>query len=188
MELNYVTGNSYKVFMTKQFLSKFNIAVNQVKLDNIPEIQDVDVKEVAKFSAEYAYKILKKPLLKNDGGLFIPALNNFPAAFTKFAEDMLGEDGILKLMEGITDRTAYWLEALAYADEDGVRVFVCKTNGKIALEKSGQYGWGYDRIFIPEGQNLTLANFEDKPRGLLWDNSGYDELAKYLISKSKISI
>lgn len=187
MELNYATGSDYKVFMTKQFMAKHNISVNQVKLD-LPEIQDPDVTVVAKYSAEYAYKKLKKPVLKNDGGLYIPALNGFPAAFTKFAEDMLGEDGILKLMQGITDRKAYWLEALAYADENGVKVFVCKTCGTIALEKSGTHGWGYDKIFIPDGQSLTLANFEDKPRGLLWDNSGYDELAKYILLNKKNNI
>ena len=184
MELNYVTNNAYKVFMTKQFMAKHNIAVNQIKLET-PEIQDPDVSLVAKYSAQYAYDKVKKPVLKNDGGLYIPALNNFPAAFTKYAEDMLGEDGILALMQDKQDRTAYWLEALAYADEDGVKVFLCKTTGKIAYEKSGQYGWGYDKIFIPDGQSVTLANFEDSPRGLLWDRSGYDQLAKYILSKNK---
>lgn len=184
MEINYVTNNAYKVFMTKQFMQKHNISVNQIKMDT-PEIQDPDVTVVAQYSAKYAYNKIKKPVLKNDGGLYIPALNGFPCAFTKYAEDMLGEDAILKLMEGVADRTAYWLEALAYADKDGVKVFVCKTMGKIAYEKSGQYGWGYDRIFIPDGQSVTLANFEDKPRGLLWDNSGYDKLANYILSKNK---
>lgn len=184
MEINYVTGNAYKIFMTKQFMQPFGITINQIKMDT-PEIQEPDVCMVAKHSAEYAYKVLQKPVLKNDGGLYIPALNGFPAAFTKFAEDMLGEDGILKLMAGKTDRTAYWLEALAYCDENGTKVFVCKTMGKIALQKSGEFGWGYDRIFIPDGQTKTLANFEDSPRGMLWDNSGYTQLAKYVLQQAK---
>lgn len=182
MELNYVTGNEYKVFMTKQFMQPFGIKVNQIKMDT-PEIQDNDVRNVAKYSAEYAYKKLQVPLLKNDGGLYIPALNNFPGAFTKFAEEMLGEDGILKLMQGVTDRRAFWVEALAYADKNGVKVFVSKTMGKIATEKSGDFGWGYDRIFIPDGQTKTLANFEDEPRGKLWDNSGYIQLANFVQSQ-----
>lgn len=179
MELNYVTSSSYKVFMTKQFMAPFGISVNQIKMDT-PEIQDNDVTVVAKYSSQYAFEKLGVPLLKNDGGLYIPALNDFPGAFTKFAENMLGEDDILTLMQNKTDRTAYWLEALAYTDKNGTKVFVCKTMGKIATEKSGKYGWGYDRIFIPDGQTKPLANFEDEPRGLLWDNSGYVKLAQYI--------
>lgn len=183
MEINYVTTSKYKVFMAKQFFEPFDITVNQIQMET-PEIQDNDVRNVAKYSAQYAFEKTKKPVLKNDGGLYIPALNDFPGAFTKFAEDMLGEDGILKLLQDKTDRTAYWLEALAYADKNGVRVFISKTPGKIATKKDGNFGWGYDKIFIPDGQTKTLANFEDKPRGLLWDNSAYKQLAQYLKNQS----
>lgn len=186
MELNYVTSSEYKIFMTRQFMAPFNITVNQIKLDNLAEIQDCDVKNVAQYSAELAYRELGVPLMKNDGGLYIPALNGFPGAFTKYAEDMLGEDGILTLMKDIPNREAYWLEALAYVDKDTIKIFTCKTEGYISLEKSGQFGWGYDKIFIPKGQTKTLANFEDSPRGMLWDNSGYKQLAQYILSKNGI--
>lgn len=182
MTLNYVTGSEYKVFMTKLFMQKYNIDVNQIKM-YVPEIQETEVEKVATFSSQYAYDKLQIPVLKNDGGLYIPALNNFPASYTHFAEDTLGEDGILKLMAGIEDRTAYWLEALAYTDKDGTKVFVCKTMGKIAKEKSGNFGWGYDRIFIPDGQDKTLANFDDVTRGMMWNQSGYNELANYILKK-----
>ena len=184
MIINYVTGNEYKVFMTRLFMKKFNIEVNQIKM-YVPEIQETEVEKVAAFSSEYAYDKLQIPVLKNDGGLYIPALNNFPAAYTHFAEDALGEDGILKLMEGKENRTAYWLEALAFTDEYGTKIFTCKTTGTIAKIKSGDNGWGYDKIFIPDGQEMSLANFDDVSRGMLWSQSGYDELANYVLNKQK---
>lgn len=184
MTLNYVTGNEYKVFMMRLFMKKFNIEVNQIKM-YVPEIQETEVEKVAAFSSEYAYNELQVPVLKNDGGLYIPALNSFPAAYTHFVEDALGEDGILKLMEGKEDRTAYWLEALAYTDKDGTKVFMCKTMGTIAKTKSGDNGWGFDKIFIPDGQNATLANFDDVTRGMLWSQTGYNELGEYVLGKNK---
>lgn len=184
MILNYVTGNEYKIFMMKLFMKNFNIEVNQIKM-YVPEIQENEVEKVACFSSQYAYDKLQIPVLKNDGGMYIPALNNFPGAYTHFAEDALGEDGILKLMEDKTDRRAYWIEALAFTDNDGTKVFTCKTTGTISHQKSGEYGWGYDRIFIPDGQNKTSANFEDIPRGLLWNQTGYEELALFLLKKYK---
>lgn len=183
MTLNYVTKNEYKVFMTKLFMQRHNIEVNQIKM-YVPEIQETSVKEVADFSSKYAYEKLQIPVLKNDGGLYIPALNDFPAAYTAFCESALGEDGILKLMQGKENRYAYWLEALAYTDETGTKVFMCKTEGEIALEKSGNFGWGYDRIFIVKGQNKTLANFNDTDRGMLWNQDGYDQLAEYIKARN----
>ena len=170
--------------MTKLFMQKFGIDVEQIKLET-PEIQEEDCALVAEFSSKFAYEQVQKPVLKNDGGLFIPALNNFPAAFTKFVEGTIGEDGILKLMEGITNRNAYWIEALAYTDESGTKVFLCKTEGTIALQKSGENGWGFDKIFIPNGKEQTLATFDDVTRGMLWDQSGYNQLANHILSKEQ---
>lgn len=184
MILRYVTQSNFKVFMTKQFMQKHGITVEQIAMET-PEIQEDQCEKVATYSSQYAYNIVGKPVLKNDGGLYIRALNNFPAAYTKYAEATLGEDAILKLMEGKTDRYAYWLEALAYTDEHGTKVFLCKTEGEIATQKNGEYGWGYNRIFIPKGHTKTFAQFEDSERGFLWDQSGYDQLAEYIKSQAQ---
>lgn len=185
MTIHYVTKNAYKVYMTKLFMQKYGIDVHQIAMET-PELQEDDCEKVATYSSQYAFEKVGLPVLKNDGGLHIRALHNFPAAYTKYAEATLGENGILKLMEGQTDRYAYWLEALAYTDQDGTKVFLCKTEGTIATEKSGTYGWGYDRIFIPKGQTKTLANFEDEPRGLLWNQNGYEDLAAFLKQKQHL--
>ena len=70
---------------------------------------------------------------KNDSGLVIRA-NDFPSAHTKYVEDTIGEDGIIKLMEGIEDREAYFL-SLAYTEYGGEPVtFISKTEGTISKE------------------------------------------------------
>ena len=179
-EITFVTGNWAKIASAKQALEPLGFKINNVKMETI-EIQADTMEEVAKYSAKYASDKLKTNVLKNDSGLVIPALNGFPGPYTHYVDDTLGEDGILKLMEGKTDRYAYFIEALAYCEygKDPI-VIVSKTEGEIALEKSGEYGWSWDFIFIPKGETKTMGNFKDEDRWNLWNNTGYQKLAEYL--------
>ena len=179
-EITYVTGNWAKIESAKQILEPLGFKINNIKMDTI-EIQADTMEEVAKYSAKYASDKLKTSVLKNDSGIVIPALNNFPGPYTHYIEDTLGEDGVLKLMEGIEDRYAYFIEALAYCEygKDPI-VIVSKTEGEIALEKSGKYGWSWDYIFIPKGQTKTMANFKDEDRWKFWNSDAYIKLAEYL--------
>ncbi len=176
----YVTSNKYKVKLAEKILNPLNIKVIAKKIE-CPEIQADTIEEVSKYSSQYASDFLKESTLKNDSGLIIPALKGFPSAYTKYVESTIGEDGILKLMENIEDREAYFIESLAYTEygENPV-VFVSKTKGTIAKEKRGTNGWSWDFIFIPDGQTKTLAEFSDEEKWKFWDDSGYIEFAKYL--------
>ena len=58
--------------------------------------------------------------------------------------------------------------------------FCSITNGTIAKEKSGTYGWTWDFVFVPDGQDKTLACYDDDIRFSFWDNSAYLKLAEYL--------
>lgn len=182
-DLIYITGNQYKLYTARKFLEKYEINVIGKKIE-CPEIQADNIEDVARYSAEYACSKLNCAVLKNDMGLIIPALKGFPAAYTRYVEDTLGEDGILKLMEGENNREAYFYECLAYAKPgEETKIFISKTKGKLDVKKSGEYGWSWDRIFIPEGESITMANFSDKERAKLWSEDGYIELAEYLKTK-----
>ena len=101
-EITFVTGNWAKIASAKQVLEPLGFKINNVKMETI-EIQADTMEEVAKYSAKYASDVLKTSVLKNDCGLVIPALNGFPGPYTHYVDETLGEDGILKLMEGIED-------------------------------------------------------------------------------------
>ena len=182
-EIIYVTGNWAKVESAKQILEPLGFKINNIKMDTI-EIQADSMEEVAKYSAKYASDKLKTNVLKNDSGLVIPSLNGFPGPYTHYVEDTIGEDGVLKLMEGIENRDAYFIEALAYCEygKEPI-VIVSKTEGTIDTKKSGEYGWSWDFIFIPKDQTKTMANFKDEDRWNLWNNTGYEKLAEYLNNK-----
>ncbi len=182
-KITYVTGNWAKVASAKKILETIGFEIDNIKMETI-EIQDDNIENIAKYSAKWASEKLKTNILKNDSGLFIEALNEFPGPYTHYAEDTIKEDGILKLMENIKDRKAYFKEVLAYCEYGKEPVtFTGITPGKIAIKKSGTYGWSWDYIFVPDGATKTLGNFKDDERWNFWNLNCYLELAKYLDKK-----
>lgn len=179
-QITYVTGNKYKIELAKRILNPLGVEVLQKKID-CPEIQDNDIENVSKYSAKYAAEQLKMPVIKNDSGLIIEALNGFPGPYTSYIEDTITENGILRLMVGEQNRKAYFVEVISYCEPGKEPIsFVSKTSGFISEDKRGEYGWSFDRIFIPNGQNKTLAQFEDDERWKFWSNDAYIKLKNYL--------
>lgn len=181
MEIILVTSNWAKVATAKLNLEPLGIKVKNVNMDT-PEIQADSVEEVAKYSAKYASQKLQSNVVKNDTGIAIEELKGFPSAYTHYVQETIREDGILKLMEGIKNRNACFTQALAFCEygKEPI-VFTSKTEGVISLKKQGEYGWCWDFIFIPNGQNKTLACFPDEERFKLWNDTGYKQLANYLM-------
>lgn len=180
MKITYVTGNWAKIKSARQILEPLGFEVDNIKMDT-PELQDDSIENVAKYSAKWASDELKCDVLKNDSGLCIDALNGFPGPYTHYVDDTLGEDGILKLLAGEENRKAHFVEVLAYCKygEEPI-TFTAITPGTISLEKQGTYGWSWDFIFIPDGEEKTLGCFEDEIRFKYWSNDAYLKLAEYL--------
>lgn len=182
-KVKYVTGNWAKILSARQILEPLGFEVEQIKME-VPEIQDDEIENVAKFSAKWASEKLGCSVIKNDSGLCIEALNGFPGTYTHYVDDTLGEDGILKLLDGVENRNAYFIEVLAYCEYGKEPItFKSITKGRIAKEKSGEYGWSWDFIFIPEGEDKTLGNYNDDERFKYWNMDGYHSLAEYLKNK-----
>ncbi len=179
-KITLVTGNKAKLINTRNKLAPYDIEVDNIKMDTI-EIQADTAEEVAAYSAKYAADLLGKDILKIDSGLYVDSLKGFPGPYTHYCEDTIGNKGLLKMMEGETNRKAEFREALAYCSPGKEPVvFSSITNGTIALEESGEYGWSWDFVFIPDGKDVTLGHFEDDERFSLWDDSAYKALGEYL--------
>lgn len=183
----FVTGNKFKVMSAQYVLDKYGTGIKVIgKKIDCPEIQADTIEEVAKFSSKYASDQLRTTVLKNDTGIIIPALDNFPGPYTKYVAETIGADGIIKLMSGITNRSAVFVEcnALTEYGKEPI-VFFSRTEGTISDKIDGEYGTEWDKIFIPKGQTRTLANFKDVERVKMWDEKGMIDFAQYIKSKTK---
>lgn len=179
-KITYVTGNWYKIMCARSILEPLGFEVDNIKMETT-EIQANNVEDVAMYSAKEASDKLKCDVLKNDTGLYVEALGGFPGPYTHYVDEKLGEDGLLKLLKGVDNRNACFIEAFAYCEygKDPV-VFKSITKGRIATEKSGIYGWGWDFIFIPDGYDKTMGNYPDEERCYIWNTDAYAELVKFL--------
>lgn len=185
MKITLVTGNWAKIKQAKEILEPLGIEVDIIKMDTV-EIQADSVEEVAAYSAKWASDQLKINVAKIDTGIMIDELKGFPAAYTHYVQDTIGEKGILKLMKGVENRKAKFIQALAFCEygKEPV-VFTSITEGTLSKRCQGKYGWCWDFIFIPEGQTKTLGTFPDDKRFKFWNDTGYKQLADYL-NKNKL--
>jgi len=156
MKINLVTSNKNKVREFKQILGD-SVEINHIEM-KYSEMRSDDSEEIARESAERLAKQLGRTVGVEDSGIFIDALKGFPGTCSAYTHKRIGLAGILKLMEGAKDRTAYYRSAVAYCEPGKKAVsFLGEEKGKIALKAKGNYGFGHDPIFIPEGSDKAYG-------------------------------
>jgi XTP/dITP diphosphohydrolase len=151
-----VTQNRYKVMELRPLFEKYNIIFSSTNLEKL-EIRSESVDDVAISAARHAFITLKRPVIVDDTGLYLPALSGFPGAYAAFVLKSIGNTGILRLLEKEEDRSASFVTAVGYCDEDHLESFVGEVKGSIAYKPAGEGGFGYDPIFIPNGFDKTYA-------------------------------
>ena len=155
----FVSSNKNKLYEAKNILAKNKINLGFFK-GSLKEIQADSIKEIAAQKADDAYRRIHKPVIIEDAGLFIDSLNGFPGPFSSYVFKTIGNSGILRLVK--TNRKAKFQSVVAYCDNKyGIVLFDAKVEGKISKNSKGR-GWGYDPIFIPQGQTKTYAMFSNK--------------------------
>lgn len=140
--------------------------VEAVKFD-ILEVQSLDLEQVAREKALAAYRIVGKPFVVDDTGMAIAALNGLPGPFVAWFLDKLQPQGILDMIQGKADRRAEVSTCIAYADDHGARTFLGTVQGTLATELRGEAGFGYDPIFIPDGQTKTYAEMTPEEKNAI---------------------
>ncbi|MCD6483990.1 MAG: XTP/dITP diphosphatase [Candidatus Odinarchaeota archaeon] len=156
MCLLFVTSNEHKFHEVSKIFSTYNIKICWHNLKYL-EIQDDNLEKIAVESAKTVYKLLRRPFFLEDTGLFIDALKGFPGPYSAYVFKTIGCNGILRLMQNIDNRHAYFKTVVAFIEnESHVYTFIGKKEGSISLQERGT-AWGYDPIFIPKGYTKTYA-------------------------------
>jgi len=106
--------------------------------------------------------------LADDAGLEVDALNGAPGIHSKRwagedATDAIRIAKLLQALEGVTDRRARFVAAIAVVHPDttpeGV-LGVCE--GHIRHTPVGESGFGYDPVFVPDGYDQTFAELGEE--------------------------
>ena len=99
--------------------------------------------------------------LIDDAGIFIEALKGFPGVYSRYTYDTIGLEGILQLMKGVKNRRTTFKCVLGFLQNNGKQyILTGETHGILTKKKKGEQGFGYDPIFIPEGEEKTFAELD----------------------------
>jgi len=124
----------------------------------------------SKLKARFFSKFVNYPVISDDSGLCIKALQNKPGIHSaRLAKKRGGFSQamkfILKKLKNKKNRSAIFVSSLTYKGIDGKMISVeGRIIGKISTEILGNKGFGYDPIFIPEGELLTFAQMPKKKK------------------------
>ncbi len=151
-EITFVSSNTHKADEMLALGRKYGVTVKHV-LGEKMEIQSMDTRDVARTAAILLFNSVKKPLFVDDSGLFVKALGGFPGALAHFVSKEL----VLKMLEGSADRRAYFTTTICYVDSSTVRTFDGFVNGGIADAYKGEREFGFDPVFVPDGEDKTFA-------------------------------
>lgn len=171
-ELVVASNNQNKIKEIKAMLQDLPIKVYSLADLNI----DIEVEETgtsfeenAQIKAQAIYDVVNKPVLSDDSGLEIKALNNEPGVYSaRYAgpkkDDNDNIDKVLSLLSDKTDRQAQFVCAMCLISANDIKCVRGISKGHILNERVGHNGFGYDPIFYSEVLNKSfgLASAQEK--------------------------
>ena len=172
-------------------------------LDNIIEIQSLkdinlegDIPETsntlecnATQKAEWIYSRIGQDCFADDTGLEVEALDGAPGVYSaryagegcSFADNV---NKLLKAMDGKTNRKARFRTVICLIENGKKNYFEGIVNGTIVEKGSGNMGFGYDPIFVPDGYNISFAEMPlDEKNKISHRGLATQKLVEYLKSK-----
>lgn len=192
MKLIIASNNAHKIYEIKKILSG--------KFDEILSLREAGVShETVEDGSTFMENSLKKAreiaeitgcaALADDSGICAHALDGAPGIYSaRFAGEYKGQESddrnnalLLEKLADKSDKSAHYTCAMSLVYPDGREV--CAEgymHGKIIDTPRGSAGFGYDPIFVPDGESRTVAEMSDDEKNLI---SHRANALKLLLSK-----
>lgn len=164
MELVLASNNDHKIAEIKQILpAHFKV----LSLKEVGFVQDIDetgktFDANAEIKANAIFDQVDKPVIADDSGLEVMALNKAPGVKSaRYAGQPVDAekniDLLLKNLAGKTNRKARFVTVICLKLPQKTFFFEGEIWGEITTERHGQGGFGYDAVFKPDGYEQTFA-------------------------------
>lgn len=163
----FVTGSADKLREAGRILG---FAPESAAID-LPEPQGLDLHAILLAKAEAAYARVGRPVVVEDVSFEMAALGGFPGPLVKWMLGALGAEGFARVALALGDPRAEAVCGLAYYDGAApsgqiCQVFEGRTAGILVAEARGEHGFGWDKVFRPQGSALTCAELQPAEKDL----------------------
>ncbi len=148
-----VTANPGKLAEARRI---FAGDLDSVAID-LPEIQSLDLEEVVRAKAEEAWRRVGRPLIVEETGLELAALNSFPGPLVKWMLAAVGAEGLANTALSLGDARVTARCLLLYRDQEDAVLAEGVCSGTLVLPPRGEGGFGWDPVFQPEGSARTFG-------------------------------
>ncbi|MBP1675953.1 MAG: non-canonical purine pyrophosphatase, rdgB/HAM1 family [Bacteroidetes bacterium] len=162
-KLVFATNNAHKLSEVTAMLPDAEIEslAGIGCFDDIPETAET-LEGNALIKASYVYERFGLDCFADDTGLEVEVLGGAPGVYSaRYAgEDHNAQNNMKKLLANLgnaTNRKACFRTVIALIEQGEVRYFEGRIDGVITTEPSGDTGFGYDPVFVPDGFNQTFA-------------------------------
>lgn len=171
----FATHNEHKLIEVRAILEPLGYKVLSAGDLNLPDVEETGktFKDNALLKAYEGYKHTSLPVLAEDTGLCIRALNGEPGVYTKrYAEQHGGFpkvfDVLAERMKDNPDKSAYFNCTMALViDETQAEVFEGIFEGDILPAPRGEKGFGYDPVFVPKGYDKAVAELSENEKNTI---------------------
>ena len=187
-EILLATHNAHKKAEVQYMFDLYGVKI--IGLDDLNYTGEMPIEDGRTFDdnahikASFFYNIYKMPTIGEDSGLCIDYLNGLPgintARFMSHLSDAERNELICSMMRDVPDRAATFYSTMCYIDEEDMHYSTGIMEGVIADAPRGTNGFGYDPIFIPKFETVTLAEMDEVDKnGMSHRNLAVCGLADY---------
>lgn len=125
-------------------------------------------KENALIKAQAVFNALRLPVLADDSGLCVDALGGAPGVYSaRFSGGSSADNRalLLKRLENVSHRSAYFACSVCYIGENGKPLFgEGFTRGRILFEEIGDKGFGYDSLFYSDDLQKSFGEATEEEK------------------------
>jgi XTP/dITP diphosphohydrolase len=167
MNLLFITSNKNKL---REIQLKISNEIHLQDLSSINFVEEIPepfetLHENALAKAKFIHDRFAINCFAEDSGFFVEALNGEPGVYSaRYAGEQKNDadniEKVLSKLKNITNRNAFFCTVIALIINDKEFLFEGKIHGVVTENKIGESGFGYDPIFIPNGNNLTFAQID----------------------------
>lgn len=171
MKIVFASNNAHKLEEVRKILAPMEVlGLREVGFDSEIDETGTTLEANSMLKAQVVWQWLVEQgvdttmlgVFADDTGLEIAALGGAPGVYSarwagEPSNDAHNRQKALCELTGVQDRSARFRTVITWIDTQGAQQVEGIVNGRMAEEESGEGGFGYDALFIPEGHNATFA-------------------------------